>query len=377
MLLLNEFCFAATGADTTIVGKIIQQFEAQEKKIIDKTRLIALELFGLCAILEIAWLGIQASLGRSEIGETIKNFCFTLLACGFFLAVINNYQEWTYKIVHGLEMVAGDIGNVELSSDMPFKKGLELVNYMWDAVKDVSFRKMSLILGLILSALICLVASCLITASVILIKAEALIAMGVACILVGLGGTNFFRDYAKNALRYVVSVGFKLLTMQLVIVIGFKMIEEVIKQSKNVDFATCVVAVGVSLIIYALVSRLPEAVAGIINGSHVGGGNVGAFKSIALGTGALAGGAAGLAVAGARNVGLAKQAANADGKTGLAAVGGTVSNLWQGMKSSAMNGGSMKDNLSDMLKTKKSAASERANKAAMAKEAADILGGNV
>jgi len=339
-LCIPDICLAATGGDADIVVKIVQEFKSKADAYTSVAQKYALQLFALCATLEVVYLGIKAALGQSEIGETVKNFCISLLACGLFLAVINNYSEWSRAIINGLSSVAGEMGQIENTSDTAFKKALELCSQMWEVIKEISWRQMGLIFGMIIALFIVIICFCLITAQVIFIKCEAYVAMAAACILVGLGGTSFFRDYAVNVIKYILAVAFKLFTMQLVLGIGYTFMQDAI--TPKPDFATVCVIIGVSIVLLALVKALPDTVAGIIQGSHIGSGPNVAAGMRTVGSLALAAGAG--AVAGARNVGLAAQTTKAQrdsaresGEKPVGMVSGTLSNLWGGARDARHN----------------------------------------
>lgn len=329
-LLLPDIVMAADGTDADIIARIVGRFHDQSATFTSVAKKYALQLFGLCATLEVAYLGIKASLGRAEIGETIKNFCISLLAAGFFLAVINHYEEWSSAIINGMKSVAGEMGDIQNSSDTAFKQAVELVTQMWDVIKEISFSDMGFLLGMIFALFIVIICFCMITAQVILIKCEAYVAMAAACILVGLGGTSFFRDYAINVCKYIVSVAFKLFTLQMVIGIGYQFMREAI--TPKADFPTMLVIIGVALVLLALVKTLPDTVAGIIQGSHIGAGPGGMMRSVQT-TGALGIAAGAGAFAAGQNVLLASRAARAEGASGLAGtVKGTAGQLISGMR---------------------------------------------
>ena len=317
----------ASAADANVIANIVQQYKTQSAKIIAVTTTHARKLFALCAMLEIAWLGVNAALGREDMGEIIKKFCITLVVCGFFLAVINNYYEWSQEVVNGLyRKIAGEAVGVHDSSDFAFKKGLELCNDMLISIKKMSFMDQA---GLILlwsfTLLIVIVVFCLISARVIIYKCEAFIAMAASCILLGFGGSSVMRDFAMNTLRYILAVGMKLFTMQLIIVTGYSFITSLVMQEADVALALTIL--GCVIVLFALLNTLPGTVAGLVSGSSGGSGTIGGMGRTALGAAAAA--AAG-SYAGARNVGLAMQTARAEGATGIGGtLAGTARTLWQ------------------------------------------------
>lgn len=350
-LLCPDYVLADAGTDSDIVARIVGRFQEQSAAFITVAKKYALQLFGLCATLEVAYLGIKAALGRSDIGETLKNFCISLLAAGFFLAVINNYESWSASLINGLKSVAGEMGNIQNASDTAFKQAMDLVSKIWEVIQSMSwFSQAGLILGMVIGLFIVIVCFCMITAQVILIKCEAYVAMASACILVGLGGTSFFRDYAVNVCKYIVSVAFKLFTLQIVIGIGYQFMQEAI--TPTADFPTILVIIAVALVLLALVKSLPETVAGIIQGSHIGAGPGGLMRSMQVA------GAAGLAAgmgayAGAQNIGLAAKAARSEGATGIGGtLAGTAGQLISGVRQSRIDKAEQKRTVGSEIRSK-------------------------
>lgn len=318
-------------------------------------------IFYWCAVLEVAWLGVKMALGTSEIRDTIKNFCFVLLAAGFFLAVINNYHTWTWNVINGLKSIAGEATNIVDASDKPFTVGLNLAESIF--AKCSGWKPLDS-LGLILAGMAVLFCFALISLQIILIKCECIVAMCASSILIGLGATSFLRDYAINALRYVFAVAFKLMTMHLVMGVGINFIQQ-LQISEGLDWMQIGVTISFCVIFYCLVKTLPDVVAGIIQGSHVSTGNALTSTVTAMGAG-LAG--AGMALgSGVANVGRAAQAAKAQGAQGLGGLAkGTAGNLWnasrEAMHNKGQRQGSVASSLRERIETARLEATKRQNK---------------
>lgn len=302
-------------------------------------------LFYWCAVLEVAWLGVKMALGTSDIRETIKNFCFVILAAGFFLAVINNYHTWSWNVINGLKSIAGEATTIADASDKPFTVGLELAEGVfalgsgWSPLDAITY---------ILAGMAILFCFALISLQIILIKCECIVAMCASSILLGLGATSFLRDYAINALRYVFAVAFKLMTMQLVMGVGINFIQQ-LQIAEGMDWAQIGVTICFCVIFYCLVKTLPDVVAGIIQGSHVSTGNALTSTVTAMGAGlAGLGMAAGSGVA---NIGRAAQAAKAQGAQGVGGmIKGTAGNLWNATRESMHNKDMRKDAVASSLR---------------------------
>lgn len=337
--------FASSGG--TIVSDIVTTFHNELSKYEAVMLKYAKLVFYWCAALEVAFLGIKMALGASDIKDTIRNFVMILLGAGFFLAVINNYHEWTWNIINGLKSIAGEATTLVDASDKPFTVGLELAKIIflkvdsWSPIDSLAY---------ILAGMAILFCFALITLQIIIIKCECIVAMCASAILLGLGATSFFRDYAINALRYVFAVAFKLMTMQLVMGVGINFISR-LQVAEKLDWGELGVTICFCVIFYSLVKTLPDIVAGIINGSHVGTGN--ALSSTVATMGAAAMGAGALGLAGARNVGLAVKTARTEGASG---VGGTIrgaaSHLWGASREAAHNKGERQSTVASSLRNR-------------------------
>ena len=303
-------------------------------------------LFYWCAVLEVAWLGIKMALGTSDIRETIKNFCFVLLAAGFFLAVINNYHTWTWNVINGLKAIAGEATTITDASDKPFTVGLKLAQ---DIFKSAGINPAKFI-AYILAGMAILFCFALITLQIILIKCECIVAMCASSILLGLGATSFLRDYAINALRYVFAVAFKLMVMQLVMGVGINFIQQ-LETTEDMGWDQIGLTICFCVIFYCLVKTLPDIVAGIIQGSHVSTGNALTSTVTAMGAG-LAG--FGMAMgSGAANIGRAAQLAKAEGAQGVGGmIKGTAGNLWKATREASHEKGLRQGSVASSLRNR-------------------------
>ncbi|WP_297848578.1 P-type conjugative transfer protein TrbL [uncultured Desulfovibrio sp.] len=335
----------AAGQGGTIVSDIVTKFHNELSKYESVMLKHAKVLFYWCAVLEVAWLGIKMALGTSDIRETIKNFCFVLLAAGFFLAVINNYHTWTWNVINGLKAIAGEATTITDASDRPFTVGLRLANSLfakcsgWSPLESLTY---------ILAGMAILFCFTLITLQIILIKCECIVAMCASSILLGLGATSFLRDYAINVLRYIFAVAFKLMTMQLVMGIGINFISQ-LEIVEKINWGQIGVTISFCVIFYCLVKTLPDVVAGIIQGSHVSTGNALTSTVAAMGAGMMGIGMA--AGAGAANIGRAAQAAKAQGAEGVGGMlKGTASNLWNATREASHNKGQRSGTVASSLR---------------------------
>lgn len=302
-------------------------------------------IFYWCAVLEVAWMSIKKALGASDIGDMFKELCLIFLACGFFLAVINNYHTWSWNLINGLKSIAGEATTIYDASDKPFTVGLDLAKALF---KKTEWYEPMDSLAYILAGMGILFCFALITMQIILIKCECIVAMCAASILIGLGATSFFREYAVNTLRYVFSVAFKLMTLQLVLGVGINFISQ-LQTAGDLTWGEIGVTISFCIIFYCLVKTLPDVVAGIIQGSHVSTGNALTSTVTAMGAGLAGLGVA--AGAGMTNVGRAAQAARAQGAEGLGGMmAGTASNLFGASREAMHNKDQARNKVASVLR---------------------------
>lgn len=316
-------CFAQGDSGKTIIGQITGKYEQATKQWVEPLKNAAQSLFKLCALLSVVLLGINVALKREEIPNILGQFIMMLLMISFFLWCLQNYEEWTNAILKGLPALASNVSPTFAIED-PVNIGLNMVG---NALKD--FDTWEPIKGLInvVMCAIALVCLALMTGMLILVKCEAYVGVGAAIILMGLGGSTLFKDYAINVIRYVFATGFKLLVMSLVAGIGVQFLNSM--NMDNLDTSELLATVAAVVILLLLTKEVPSIVSGIISGSNVSTGFGG------MGLASMAGGAIGGAVGGAlgtaqtaRNLGSASQVAGASGATGLGRIAGTARAMW-------------------------------------------------
>lgn len=313
-------CFAA--ADTDFVSRLVKEFHIKTSSWEPILRGYALMIFRWLLVLEVCFLGIKAALNTNQIADIFKQFVMLVLVSGFFWAVIENYQTWAWNLINGLKGIGLQLQASQIASDSPFLAGMKLVKLV---LSKLSVWEPGNSVALLIAALVIIVCFALISSLVVLVKCEVMIAMMASLILVAFGGSAWLRDYAINALRYVLSVAFKLFVMQLVLSVGIQFIESF--DTATAELQDIFVVIGASVVLLALVKSLPDVISGIINGSHVNGGNLlgaaAAVSGAALGAGALTlGGGRGI-----QNVRDAAKIADVAGKSGwgkLADMAGTM-----------------------------------------------------
>ena len=257
----------AHAANEDFVSTLVREFYNKTSNWEPTLKRYALGIFRWLVILEVCFLGIKAALNRDQLTDIFKQFVMLLLMAGFFMAVINYYQEWAWNLINGLGAIGKELTPGGYSSESPFLTGMQLVKLVLDKLSVWSPGNS---IALLIAALVIIVCFALISAQVVFIKCEAMVAMAAALLLVAFGGSSFLKDYAVNAIRYVLAVAFNLFVMQLVLGVGIAFIEGF--STSTAELQDIFVVIGASVVLLALVKSLPDVCAGIINGSHVSSG---------------------------------------------------------------------------------------------------------
>ena len=143
--------------------------------------------------------GNQSGAESGTSGGYIQAFRYASAHGGLFSGVINNYKEWSWNLIDGLKQIGFELSSPQYSS---LYRGNE-------DRQPHSLQALGMVAGQLRGPLACRpggqVCFALISAQVVFIKCEAMIAMMAALILVSFGGSSFLKDYAVNALRYVLA----------------------------------------------------------------------------------------------------------------------------------------------------------------------------
>lgn len=328
----------------TIIPRIITEFESKTSTWSKALQGYAFDLFKLCTTLTVVLFGVKAALGRNNIGEVFGQFISTLLFCCFIAATIANYQDWSWSIIKGMSDIATNLGPSKYSATDPLIAGIELTKTIFDKMKFKSIDDAVNSIAFAICGLVILIAFALMTAQLVFVKCEALVAMNASVILLGLGGATVFKEYAISVMRYVLSVAFKLFVLQLVMGLGLQFIQGLTFENSNLE--DIFIAIAVSIILLALVKSIPDVCAGIINGAHVNSGAAlgQAATATAAGAAAAVGGALGAAMGSGRGIDATRKAAqlaSMDGATGFGKARHMAGSLWQAHRQAKAESGNL------------------------------------
>ncbi len=267
----------ANEIDTNIVKDIIQKFKENTGSWYDKLLNLANDIFALVILFEFLWTGTKAVIQQMPIKDLLTNLVMVILSATVFYAIINNYQDWTNAVINGLSNKAVDMIGGGFRADDPFQIGLS----MYDKIdKATSGAGPLTSLLMYLCSLIIVLLFALITSRVIVIHCEILVGLLACIIIVPFGASQMFKEYAINAVRYAVSVGFKLFTITLICGVAFTLFKEIELQAG--ELKDCLVLIASSMVFLAITFTLPDTIASLISSAHgSAGGMLQAYNTVA------------------------------------------------------------------------------------------------
>ena len=321
----------AAEVQQNITNQIADKFEEKASEYGAKLKDYGLSLFKLFLLVGVAMFGVQAALGRAEIADVIKEFIVMMVFAAFCYVSIICYQDWTNYILEKVDIVSSKVGGAELELS-PIDLGFMILNTIIEKINGLSWGFSAVVdgLGYLLIGGIILCILSLMSARILVVLCEAYIAMNVAVIMLGFGGASFMKDYAINVMRYVVGLAFKVLVMNLILGIGISFIKD-LGNYTEISYQVLFVLLAASLVLLVIVQTIPDTVAGIINGSHIGGGvGLKAATGAALGAMAATYTVASKGVGGVGSLGATvSRAAKIASLQGHGGFGGTGSQLWK------------------------------------------------
>ncbi len=277
------------------------------------------------------WVGTKFVIEGTDTRQLLNNIVYTVFFGVIFLMFIRNYQEWTAFIVNGLSKDAVNLIGGGFRADNPFQIGLNLYDQIHVAAGKADWDVK--ILMYVCSGIIIIIFA-LITSRVVVIHCEILVGLLACSLIVPFGVVQTFRENAINAIRYIVSVGFKLFTMTLICGIGYTFFDNITFSDKG-EFKDCLVLIASSMVLLAVVFTLPDTIASLISSAHgSAGGMLQAYNTVANAT------TAGL-VAGSKIIGAAKGTVAGGAKGIMQGLGArnlakeTADDAWKGMSRGA------------------------------------------
>ena len=275
---LADQAFAEVQADNLLDG-VIQQYRYSMSQFVPVIRFYASQLFWIIALMEITWTGMEALLsGDNQPNSILARITRQLLTIGFFWNIVYYSDTWCSAIIESFREIAGKAtqsagGTSSLSPSEIFDSALILVDKI---TEQVSFFAPGESTAIVISAIVILISFASVSAFTLVALIEMYFALGVGVLVLGLGSSRFTNDYSKRYLGYIVSIGMKLMVLQLLVGTGQTFIIEWTENFDQHSSSQIMVLIGASLVMLILVKTVPDSIQSLINGASFtsGGGSM-------------------------------------------------------------------------------------------------------
>lgn len=304
----------------------------------------AMRLFWLLAVLDFTYMGITLILKNGDLYDLVFNLVRKILFFGFFYALILNGNAWMTAIVNSFRTIAA---NVPGGAGQIFPGAILEVSFdvfMEAANKVAVLDPKSWVIGVMGIGVV--IMGALMTCVQLLALIEMYLGLIMGQILLGFGGSEWSKDYAISYVKYMISVGMKLMAIQLIAALANTMFTNWANIPPAQFNLSEVSALAVAMVLlFVIMKSVPEIISGIISGGQFGSNPVSVLGSAAaLGAGVAMGGV-GLAAGGmggaAKSLAVLREATKAEGNTG--GIGGTLRTVaGAGMRTVADNMGKAK-----------------------------------
>jgi type IV secretion system protein TrbL len=310
-ILLSSGSMAADSS-SNILNNVTDQFQAQASTWGTIITGYATWLFWVLGTISLVWTGGTLVLKRADIGEFFAEFIRFCVFFGFYLWLLQNAPAIGRAIISSMLQIGANasqtgVANPSAVMDIGF-------NILYKVVQQAGIiNPISSLFGE-LAALVVLVCIALIAANMTIMLCSAWILLYGGIFFLGFGGSRWTSEIAIHYYKTLIGVGASLMAMVLMIGIAQSIITNYYNNlSPGIHINEIATILIVSLILLALVHRVPNLISGIITGAAIGHHGIGAFSAgaaigAATASAAIASTTGGMAVAGANHAGGGGQA---------------------------------------------------------------------
>lgn len=332
-----------------MVNNFIDTFAGQSGVIANKFYSVALRLFWLLAGIQFSWSCVQLGLkGEFSLVSVTQVLVREIMFLGFFFWLLTQYSNLGDWIVGGLRLLGGQAtGMSNISPGAVFEKGIQIAYEGISTAFEIGILRG---FAAIVPCAIILVAFAMAAAATTVYLIEFYIIVPAGVLLLGLGGSIWSKSYSEGYIRTLISVGMKLLCLQIVLGICINFMDTYLNDFKIAGgegfFQHIFNLAGLALITWMVIQQVPQFAAALLSGGSFASGS--ALTDAAGATfGAVAGGAASAmqaGITGALAYSDAKAAFSGDGGGGGGGFTSEVGSITAGSSSEGGGNGSLSDN---------------------------------
>ena len=286
-----------------VLDQVVIRFAERSKLWADVILSAARWLFWTLGAISLVWTFGLMALRKADIQEFFSEFIKFIMFFGFFMWLLEFGPAIATSIIDSLSMLGSKASKTAAITpsrimDIGFK--------VWSqAIKNSSgWSPVDSFVGLLLSAGVLIILA-LVAINMMLLMVSAWFLMYAGIFFLGFGGSRWTSDMAINYYKTVLGMGAQILTMVLLLAIGYDLLSEYYAKMNtgSLNFNELAVMIVFCIALLLLTNTLPQLISGIITGASVGNAGAGSFGAGAAMGAAMT--AAGMAAGGAAMVGSA------------------------------------------------------------------------
>ncbi|WP_211831044.1 P-type conjugative transfer protein TrbL [Kistimonas asteriae] len=347
VLLVSTELFATQSINVS--EDIISRFEEVSSSWRNSFQSLALSVFGIIIVIDLAWSGINLVKQQAGFQECVGELISRSIFYGFFYALIIFASRWTGAILESFDLAAikaaGESGVTPVyGAGSVFNIGLDIVQTILEAM---SLSQLAASIALVVAAAIIMIVFAIMSATLVLALCEMYIVLSAGVLILGFCGSRWSHEIALNYYKYAFTIGLKVFTLKLIMTTGQAIITNWLDVMEVASADSAFAMVGAAIVLLMLVQHVPETMQRLLAGALSSGGEsmVGAGAGqgmVTMASGAIGGMVAGAISAGTSGVGAGSalkaavglagdQGAGAEGgmKGAMGMAGQTAKNLFQ------------------------------------------------
>lgn len=340
--LLLGFGSPAHAQSALVLDTIVQQFQTQAAGWAATLTSLAQNTFFILAIIELAWAGLRLAFRQADVSEWLAELVNQILFLGFFLAMLENANTWGTTIVNSFREAGRAAGGTAVDPSEVFTAGISVAQKV---SAQMSFWAPAASTALLIAAIIIVLCFAYIAACMVVTLVQSYICVAAGIINMAFGGSRWTKDIAIATIRYTVSVGAKLMMLQLLVSIGQNLITSWAEGFTQVNNTGLFLIIGASCVLAAIVKTVPDEFQRVVGGASLSSGSalVGTAAAVGAGVAGVAAGLAGAPALAANAFRLSSAQLDASDAKAAEANGGQAPERSRIARAAALTGGTAKN----------------------------------
>ncbi len=349
IVVTGALAFGQAGPVINAPTQILQQYQSVRSAWLTVVAGYANRLFGILALIEVAWTGIILLLDKTDMQSWTAALIRRMMFIGAFYALLQFGTTWIPAIIDSFVMVGQNASGVpSLSPSGILARGLQITgSLLVGAAKSGWMAALGTALCMIFAAILSFLAFLGLCIQFVVATIESYLVIGAGFLFLGFGGSRWTAPYVERYIAYAVSCGVKIMLIYLLIGAGFILSNGWVTAAQNIVFsaqpATDALDIAAAAIIFLMICwNAPKLAAAMLGGSPAlsGGDAVATGGALIGGAVAIAGLAAGGVALGAKLLAAKGGAMSVSQAAGMGAGGGSgPSGLAAGVGAGSGGGG--------------------------------------